>query len=556
MSYLANKLLAAARRVDFDQANLLHFIPLTKTGFDASIADLKWSLAERFNANLETQGVTTASNLGWIADHPRYAAEGALSKHQPTRNTSNLSYIDIPTKGLFADAENLVVPTPTANGNGVTFAIWMKPTEHIADYDVLFSQNGLTDYFPHAVFSPKARGWGVTIGDMGKISVCWGNGAANEVEIHTYDTAADFTVGEWHRIVVTITNPGSSWQTEVWIDKKAQVRLSASGDQSTGALVNPGQKAEACVYMAGTWADFFIWTQEMTQQQVNDEYDYDFRTPFINYVNDLYHFSIVPMKTMTSNDSVAYVATAAGDEYCYYIDRNIRMYDTVDIVLNLAEPTVASLPYMPITTGMEAYFYENSNWLANLDVGGKWMFIRADSSNAGSETYLYEYEKAGRGQLKIRLKADGKIKMSLNDTIGYTDSQGLNREGYYEMTSVSAVLPYDEDVLVAWYCDKTNWYFYIEGQGSIAMVETANVPVSDGGIEEGYWYERLGTGASGTHVAYMMEAAFYGPNKTTGRIYGTGASDRQWNTTWLDSLAESIKTGYVKYKPFNHNILS
>ena len=551
MSYLANKLLAASSpKFSFDQQFLQHWLPMTKTGLDALQEDVKYSLAANFDseaAGKETAGLVFSGYEPWIADHPRYAAEGAKSRHRAIRDTGSLAHEPLHVATLGGSSDGIFIPSPDGNG-GVTFAIWMKPTEHIADHDVLFTQNGTADFDPYDPVSPRAYGWGITIGEMGKVAVHWGNGVANNFETHTYDTTADFTVGQWHRIVVTIYDNFPNYSTQVFIDKKAQVRESVNGSWPVASSQSVSQEPKACMNMAGTWANLMIWTIEMTQKEVNADYGYDFVTPFANYMNDMRHYSAVPMKEIDRTSGTAYVDPVF--DLNWYTTERLRMLTATDVDIGLVEPTIAALPYMPITTGMTAHFYDTTS-RSNTAVGGMWMFLRADASNAGSVTYLHEHSKAGQGNLRIRLNADGKIRMSLNDTIGYDGNKG-----FLELTSVSAVLPYDQDVLVAWYCNGSNWFFYIEGQGSIAMVETTNTITAGVGLTQAAWYTRFGTGTSGVLASPMMEAALGGPNKTTGRLYGIGVSDRQWNTPWLDGLGTSIREGTVPYKPFNHNILS
>ena len=555
MSYLANKLAAASRpRFAFDESYLRHWLPMTKTGLDAIQADVKYSHAANFDsesADKETTGLVFAGYEPWIADHPRYAADGAMSRHRAVRDTGSLAYE--PLNVYTADPnEGIHIPPPEryeTDAKGVTFAIWMKPTEHIADHDILFAQNGTANFLPYAATNDRVDGWGITIGEMGKIAVHWGDGGDFSYQTETYDTAADFAVGEWHRIVVSLYFPTPSrCYSKVWVDKKPQTMYSNYGYDVQRKTINPYQTPKACVNMAGTWADMMIWTLDMTQKEVNADYSYDFVSPFANYMNDMRHYSAVPMKEIDRTSGTAYVDPVF--DLNWYTTERLRMLTATDVVIGLVEPTVAALPYMPITTGMTAHFYDNTS-RSNMAVGGMWMFLRADASNAGSVTYLHEHSKAGQGNLRIRLNADGKIRMSLNDTIGYDGNRG-----FLELTSVSAVLPYDQDVLVAWYCNGSNWFFYIEGQGSIAMVETTNTITAGTGLTQAAWYTRFGTGTSGVIASPMMEAAIGGPNKTTGRLYGIGVSDRQWNTPWLDGLGTSIREGSVLYKPFNHNILS
>ena len=548
MSYLANKLAAASSpRFAFDQAYLRHWLPMTKTGLDAVSSDIKFSMSANFVADNELTGLLNSAYAPWIADHPRYASDGAMSRHRAVRETGLLA--NEPLNVNTASALDFVhIPSPSSN-DGVTFAIWMKPTEHIATHDILFCQEGFSDFYPYDLTHPRAMGWGITIGEMGKVAIHWGNGVDNNFETHTYNTTADFTVGAWHRIVVTIHNNGnSSYSTQVWIDKKAQVRESVNGSWPTASYRTTYQTPKACMNMAGTWADLMIWTSEMTQKEVNADYSYDFDTPFVNYMNDLYHYSAVPMAEMDRTSGTAYVSPT--EDLNWYSARNIRMYSADDVVLGLVEPTIAALPYMATPTDMVGYFYEDPNWYDWMDTGGTWMFMRADSSNIGNETYLYSYERSG-DYIRIKLAADGKIKIQFRGE----NSTTPDNKGYREMESQTHTLPYDQDLLVAFWSDGTEWRFYIEGIGLVDLVETINTVTSGTGITGADWLYRIREGGK---VAWMMRAVagIVERNRTAGRIYGTGTSDRLWNTPWLDGLGTSIREGTVPYKPFNHNILS
>ena len=549
MSYLANKLLSASSpRFAFDQAYLRHWLPMTKTGLADVYTDLKFGMSANFLADNELTGISAPASAPWTADHPRYAADGAMSRHRAVRDTGSLTHEVIAVTTLSA-SDGVHIPSPASNG-GVTFAIWMKPTEHIADHDILFCQEGFADFYPYDPTTPRAKGWGITIGELGKVAVHWGNGVANNFETHTYNTTADFTVGAWHRIVVTIHNNGnSSYSTEVFIDKKPQVRESVNGSWPSASYSTTSQTPRACSMMAGTWADMMIWTSEMTQKEVNADYSYDFDTPFVNYMNDLYHYSAVPMAEFApSTTSTKYVSPT--EDLNWYSARNIRLLSANDVVLGLVEPTVAALPYMATPSDMVGYFYEDPNWYDFMDTGGTWMFIRADSSNAGSETYLYNYDRSG-DYIRIKLAADGKIKIQFRGEKSTTP----DNKGYREMESQTHTLPYNQDLLVAFWSDGTEWRFYIEGIGLVDLVETINTVTSGTGITGADWIARV---RGGGKAAWMMKAVAGAVerNRTAGRIYGTGTSDRLWNTPWLDGLGTSIREGSVPYKPFNHNILS
>tara|TARA_R110002153_G_C13273715_1_gene493517 strand:- start:69 stop:1649 length:1581 start_codon:yes stop_codon:yes gene_type:complete len=524
MSYLANKLLSASNLLlTFDQSNLTHWFELSDTAGKPTNSRQNNNLLDDL---LWNQSGTGPFNFPFSTDHPWEV--GATSREITVPSGGGMSYFDDysdPTTDTWS-------PVPP-----ITFAIWWKPDVHYAGFGsperLLFAQDPYTYQTP--VGGEHIAGWGIEVGDNGHIYVGYGNDSyatprSEQVKIRKYDTPAALTVGNWHRIIVTID---SQLDVEVYIDKVRQTLIETRG---TGSVVSgtktPGDYRLPYLarYLTGKFVDHQVYNRVMLQKDVDLEYKQHPKIKATAFANHIPHYRLIEMEN-EGRDGTQQIPSQA-----WQANRTMDALNGIQTDIN--EPEVKGSNYALFDGVVGRKIYDSSvNWIHRCQEGGVWMLIRQDGLERDGDQVLYEFSRNSEDTFsRLIIEADGRLRYSLDEHL-YTNSA-------LSVRSTTATVPTDVDVLVGVMCDGTNWNLYIEGQGFVATTEFGK----RGTIDQSTWWSIFLSGSSGRRE--NIGCTNSNNQRYKGRIYAYGITGDGANADWLDRLAAVYKNNLETFKSY------